>query len=494
MEMKTTGMRGRLWLLYLAAGLAVAVGGLRLPGLQASIVYQLVGLSAVVSILTGMRLHRPARRGIWYGLAGGLGVFVAGDVVYSVYVYVLHREPFPSPADGLYLASYPLLAASLLVMIRSRTGGRDRAGLIDALVITTGLGLLSWTFLMRPIAADASLGLGSRLISLAYPLTDVLLLAVLARLSTSPGARGVSYRLLGLALLLQLGADIVYAGLTTYGGYNGGLLDLGWMTSYLCWGAAALHPSVRLLSEVAPARGVRVGRRRLLVLAPAALIAPALLRYQGARGLAVDWMSLGAGSVVLFLLVVARMSELVAQVQDQAAQLAALANNDALTGIPNRRAWDLDLVREMARARRAGAPLHVALLDVDHFKRFNDTNGHQAGDLLLKSAAASWKAQLREGDMLARYGGEEFAALLSGCSQAEAVAILDRVRAATPLGETVSIGVAQWDGRLSPEQLIGVADGALYQAKHQGRNRVVAAPPAASQPGGDREPSPVGSS
>ena len=73
--------------------------------------------------------------------------------------------------------------------------------------------------------------------------------------------------------MLQLGADIVYAGLTTYGGYNGGLLDLGWMTSYLCWGAAVLHPSVRLLSEVAPARGVRVSRRRLLGLAPAALIA-----------------------------------------------------------------------------------------------------------------------------------------------------------------------------------------------------------------------------
>ena len=198
--------------------------------------------------------------------------------------------------------------------------------------------------------------------------------------------------------------------------------------------------------------------------------------------------------MVLFLLVVARMSELVAQVQDQAAQLAALANNDALTGIPNRRAWDLDLVREMVRARRGGTPLHVALLDVDHFKRFNDTNGHQAGDLLLKSAAASWKAQLREGDMLARYGGEEFAALLSGCSQAEAVAILDRVRGATPLGETVSIGVAQWDRRQSPEQLIGVADGALYQAKHQGRNQVVTAPPASSQAGGDREPSPVGTS
>ena len=317
---------------------------------------------------------------------------------------------------------------------------------------------------------------------------------MLARLYTSPGARSASYRLLGLALVLQLGADIVYAGLTTFGGYDGGVLDLGWMISYLCWGAAALHPSVRSLSEVSPARGVRVNRRRLLVLAPAALIAPALLLFQGARGLPIDWVSLGVGSMVLFLLVVARMSELVAQVQDQAAQLAALAHNDALTGIPNRRSWDLDLVREMARARRGGTPLHLALLDVDHFKRFNDTNGHQAGDLLLKSAAASWRTRLREGDMLTRYGGEEFAALLVGCSQADTVAILDRVRAATPLGETVSIGVAQWDGRQSPEELIGVADGALYQAKHRGRNRVVAAMPPASQPRGDRSPSPVGTS
>jgi diguanylate cyclase (GGDEF)-like protein len=126
--------------------------------------------------------------------------------------------------------------------------------------------------------------------------------------------------------------------------------------------------------------------------------------------------------------------------------------------------------------------LELALLDVDHFKRFNDTHGHQAGDLLLKSAAAAWKAQLREGDMLARYGGEEFTALLVGCSQAEAVVVLERVRAATPLGETVSVGIAQWDGRQTPEQLIGLADEALYQAKHQGRNRVVAAPAPAPQP------------
>ena len=95
--------------------------------------------------------------------------------------------------------------------------------------------------------------------------------------------------------------------------------------------------------------------------------------------------------------------------------------------------------------------------------------------------------------MLARYGGEEFAALLVGCSQAEAVAILNRVRAATPLGETVSIGVVQWDGEQTPEQLIGAADNALYRAKEQGRDRVVASrPPDDRQLGGDRPPSSIG--
>jgi diguanylate cyclase len=237
--MATRSVRRRLWLVYGAVGITVMAVALPLPGLPHAIVYNLTGLSAVVAILLGVRLHHPPRRGMWYLLAGGLAVFVAGDVVYSVYAYVLFREPFPSPADGLYLASYPLLAAGMLVMIRSRTRGRDRAGLIDALMVATGLGLLSWTFLMKPIADDPSLTLGSRLISLAYPLADVLLLVVLARLVTGPGARTTAYWLLAAAVLLQLGADVVYAVLTTVASYSGGLVDAGWMLAYLCFGAAA---------------------------------------------------------------------------------------------------------------------------------------------------------------------------------------------------------------------------------------------------------------
>jgi diguanylate cyclase (GGDEF)-like protein len=192
--------------------------------------------------------------------------------------------------------------------------------------------------------------------------------------------------------------------------------------------------------------------------------------------------------VVLFLLVVLRMSGLVAQVQDQAAQLAALAHNDMLTGIPNRRAWELELPREMARIRRHGGQLCVALLDLDHFKRFNDQHGHQGGDRLLKAATAAWRTRIRGTDLLARYGGEEFAVLLRDCGTSEAVQVLDNLRAVTPLGQSFSAGVAQWDGQESPERLVGRADVGLYEAKRAGRDRVIVTP---SQPDASEPPDPT---
>jgi hypothetical protein len=260
----------------------------------------------------------------------------------------------------------------------------------------------------------------------------VLLLAMVARLATSPGARTAAYRLLGIALVLLLAADVVYAVLALVSSYQGGLVDAGWLLSYVTWGAAALHPSMRSMSEVAPDRAVRFSHRRLVLLAMTSLMAPAVLAEQGLRHQPIDVGAITIGSVVLFLLVVLRMSGLVAQVQDQATQLAALAHNDMLIGIPNRR----------ARVRRHGGQLCVALLDLDHFKRFNDQHGHQGGDRLLKTATAAWRTRVRSTDLLARYGGEEFAVLLRDCAPSEAVEVLDELRAATPLGQTFGAGVA----------------------------------------------------
>jgi diguanylate cyclase (GGDEF)-like protein len=166
------------------------------------------------------------------------------------------------------------------------------------------------------------------------------------------------------------------------------------------------------------------------------------------------------------------------------AALADLAQRDPLTGLANRRAFEEALRREVARARRSGAPLAVAALDVDHFKRVNDAHGHAAGDAVLAAVAARAAAALRAGDLLARVGGEEFAALLPGAGLAAAVEVAGRVRAAIagapveadgrPVEVTASLGCAA----LEPADedgaaLLARADARLYQAKRAGRDRVV---------------------
>ena len=140
------------------------------------------------------------------------------------------------------------------------------------------------------------------------------------------------------------------------------------------------------------------------------------------------------------------INALVLQRERLQAQLAMMARTDALTGLPNRRAWDEALDRELARADRSGSSVCVALLDLDHFKEFNDLNGHPAGDTHLKEAAALWSSRLRSSDLIARYGGEEFALLLTATEISQAQELVEMLRACVPSGETVSAGVAQWDG------------------------------------------------
>jgi diguanylate cyclase (GGDEF)-like protein len=182
-------------------------------------------------------------------------------------------------------------------------------------------------------------------------------------------------------------------------------------------------------------------------------------------------LAMGIGASVLL----GALLWLLAQVGALYREVGRLARTDSLTGVANRRAWDEELPRELARAARSGQPMCVALLDLDHFKAYNDEHGHQAGDRLLKAAAAAWEGRLRKTDLLARYGGEEFAVLLPDCALDDAMEIAGRLRTAQPEG-TCSIGVADWDGREDLGQLIARADRALYAAKAGGRDRCVAAP------------------
>jgi diguanylate cyclase (GGDEF)-like protein len=161
-----------------------------------------------------------------------------------------------------------------------------------------------------------------------------------------------------------------------------------------------------------------------------------------------------------------------AQLRAHTQRLNTMANTDHLTGASNRRFWDDALEAAVAEAAPNGRPLCVAVLDVDRFKSYNDRHGHLAGDRLLKELTAEWRGALRESDLLARLGGDEFAVLLTSCTLQSAGGIIDRLRAQTSLGWTVSAGVAQWDGSESPFDLVARADQALYRAKEAGRDRM----------------------
>lgn len=173
-----------------------------------------------------------------------------------------------------------------------------------------------------------------------------------------------------------------------------------------------------------------------------------------------------------------QVGELLGILEDRQAlltRLERLALTDQLTGLPNRRAWEEGLRRELARAQRDGHPVCVAVIDLDQFKRFNDEYGHQAGDALLQEAARAWLVQLRASDLLARYGGEEFAAVIPAWPMETVVMVVERLRAVTPSGQTCSAGVARWDGTEPAEHLFARADAALYQAKQAGRDCTIAA-------------------
>jgi diguanylate cyclase (GGDEF)-like protein len=167
-------------------------------------------------------------------------------------------------------------------------------------------------------------------------------------------------------------------------------------------------------------------------------------------------------------------------------RLTEAALRDPLTGIYNRRHFDERLLAEFSGARRHGTPLSLLIIDVDHFKKVNDTHGHLAGDAALQMVASVLQEATRKEDILARYGGEEFVVLARATDLGGAALFAERMRKKVEgsvckwqnkeISVTVSIGVAQLSKSATMEDFIDSADRAVYQAKHAGRNRVISMP------------------
>ena len=467
--------------LYLALGAAACGAYFFIPADTWAQTFAAVGIGylAVAGIVVGLRRHRPAGAAAWWWFAAGVFFNSTGQLVEQVIIRILHDDTWPSAAVYVYYALYPCMIAGVVTLSWLRTARRNWAAMVDATTIATGFGLLAWVFVIGPAVGQPDVDFGSQIWGVLFPAGDILLIAMLVRLVLGDGARNRSFRLVMASLLVFLAGDIAWAVVNQLAIEPGPLanrvLSTNFFIAYLTMGAAALHPSVREVGQKAVTPERRLSRRLLTALTVASLIAPALLAMEVAQGKVRDGFAIVLGCVALFLLVVTRMAQLLGEIDAQAHQLRRLARVDELTGLPNRRAWSNELPHAVERARRDSTPLAVAMIDLDYFKKFNDEYGHQAGDRLLKGAAAAWTAELRTVDQLARYGGEEFIALLPGATADQAEEILGRLRDATPAGQSFSAGVAIWDGEETSDELIARADKALYQAKASGRRRTAVA-------------------
>jgi diguanylate cyclase (GGDEF)-like protein/PAS domain S-box-containing protein len=329
MSVRALLSRAAAWQLLLAGGALLTALYVWVPPFAGSgPVMNVLGLAPVVAILLGVRRHRPAARGPWLFFALGFLLFWLGDLYTYSYPRVFGAEvPFPSIGDGMYILVYPALMIGLLSLVRRRNPHGDRPGVIDALIMTLGLALVSWVALIAPYIHDGSMDVVAKLVSIAYPVGDILLLAAAIRLAVDGGRRGPAFGFIGASIVALLVTDFAYGVITLNGAFDGQvILDVGWISFYLLWGAAALHPSMGILSEPTPNHNSsRLSPIRLALLTFASLIAPVVEIATEVRRGDVDLIVIVLASVVLFILVVARMAGLVRQEEKSTARQLVLS-------------------------------------------------------------------------------------------------------------------------------------------------------------------------
>jgi diguanylate cyclase (GGDEF)-like protein/PAS domain S-box-containing protein len=327
-------VRRRAWVLYICGGVLVTAAYLFVPGLRLGPLFNVIAISSPIVIVIAVRVWKPQTRLPWYLFALGQAFFVAGDVITYNYDRFFGVElPFPSVGDVFYLSVYPCLILGILWLIRLRTPGGDRDSVIDSLIVAIGIGTVSWVFLLSPLARDSTSSLIQKLTAMGYPVMDLILFTVVVRLAIGGGRRAPAFYLMAAATLALFLTDFMYSYISVSGAVydnESGLLETGWATFYVLWGAASLHGSMRALSERTPDVEPKLTRGRLWLLALASLLAPSVMMIQHIRNeagdpnVAGDLPVLIGASAALFLLVVVRIAGLVRKQEQSTVRERAL--------------------------------------------------------------------------------------------------------------------------------------------------------------------------
>ena len=460
--------------------LALALGGaavyfFAISGTAAA-VYWDVCIAAMLGFgfVVASRLDRHRRA--WLVILVGQACFLIGDVCFTVLEHVFHSDAYPNAGDIFYVAGYPFIAVGLVMLLRSSGSSRDVGGVIDGFIVATSATVLLWVFFVQPAAFQQNMPLFERLITVAYPAGDLLLIAIGAQLAVRQVRRQAPYWILSMALLSLLVSDLGYLYQSLYGVYTErDPVDFGWWISYALIVAVLLHPRVGDIAS-APSRQVpRLSARRIVVLSMVTVAAPLTIGARSAAGASLELPELLGGTVVLFGLVVLRLVAMARELEDSRSLLLHEATHDALTGLGNRTLFS----EHVDHALASGVPVAVLCLDLDDFKVVNDSLGHPAGDVVLQVVGERLSGLLRDGDSVGRLGGDEFAVLVCSEHPSARGAVAQRALEAIsrpislPGGRVVrsnvSIGIVHGVGETSVEALLRDADIAMYLAKQSGK-------------------------
>jgi two-component system cell cycle response regulator len=400
-------------LLLYAAHTTLGLGGQGLDRFAEEWLYNgLILASACLCLARAVLVSKE--RSVWMLFGIGLLAWSGGEIYYTVSLADLENPPYPSLSDALYLAFYPASYVGLVLLIKSRMRNFHLSLWVDGVVAALAVAALGATILVQPILEITGGTTATVMTDLAYPLGDVLLLALVVAAFAMTGWRpGRAWAFIGAGLMMTAVADGIFLFETAKGNpVQGSFLETLWPASTLILASAACQAPQRL----APVR--LEGWRVLVVPSVFALTALGLLMYSRVTPVDGSAAMLAAATLVA---VIVRMAMTFGENLRVVAQSRHEALTDALTGLGNRRRL-LDELEQQLKMATAESPKLLVLFDLDGFKRYNDTYGHQAGDALLARLGSNLEQAVKSDGTVYRLGGDEFCALVSPTkSSAEAI-------------------------------------------------------------------------